>query len=255
MFKKVLLQAELTLSQAEILDFLYQNGDVKASEIAKKIKRSRAIVYKEAEELAKLGLVEKKEKPNKVAVFSAGHPSLLKKLIEKKETQLEKDKNLLDSFLPDIVSSYNLNHNRPGIRFFEGVNGLREIYDEILNDGKDFYLVRTAYEPVYNDKIVPIVEDFVSERIKKGIKVSAIIPSDVNDVAKDMKWLMERFNVNKNDYTAPVEIDVFGNKVAILSFGDELIGMIIESKQIAQSMKQFFLLVTVASKNNKKNAA
>ena len=38
-------------------------------------------------------------------------------------------------------------------------------------------------------------------------------------------------------YTAPVEIDIFGDKVAILSFGKELVGMIAESKQIASIVK------------------
>ena len=64
MIKKVLQQVNLTPSQTEILEFLYQNKEARASTIAKQIKRSRAIVYKEIEELAKLQIIEKKEKPN-----------------------------------------------------------------------------------------------------------------------------------------------------------------------------------------------
>ena len=251
MFKKVLLQADLTPSQAEILEYLYQNKEAKASQIAKKIKRSRAIVYKEAEELTSFGLVEKKERPNQVTVFSAGHPSLLKKLLDNREAQLRKDKKLLNNYLPDMVASYNLINNRPGIRFYEGISGLREIYEEILSEGKNFHLIRTAYEPVYNDRIAPIVEGFIRERIEKGMKVAAIIPSDVVDPQKDAGWLMERFNISKEAYTAPVEIDIFGDKIAILSFGEELIGVIIESKQIAQSLKQIFTLATFASSSKK----
>ncbi|MCX6767033.1 MAG: hypothetical protein NT170_04670 [Candidatus Moranbacteria bacterium] len=248
MFKEILSRTNLTLSQAEILDFLYQTKVAKASAIAKSIRKSRAIVYKDLEELEKLGLVEKKEKPNQVALFSAGHPSLLKKLLDQKEAQLKKDKELLDSYLPDILSSFNLAHNRPGIRFFEGVEGMKKIYEEILDDGKDFHLIRTAYEPTYNDKIAPIVEEFIAKRVKKNIKTTAIVPSDVDDPEKDARWLMKRFNVEKNMYTAPVEIDIFGDKLAILSFGDELVGMIIESKQVAQSLKQIFALAASGSR-------
>jgi len=251
MFKKALLQADLTPSQAEILNYLYQNKEAKVSEIATRIKRSRAIVYKEAEELVELGIIEKIEKPRQIALFKAGHPSLLQKLIDEKENQLKKDKDLLNSYLPDMVSKYNLANNRPGIRFFEGADGMKKIYDEILADESDFYLIRTAYEPIYNDQIAPIVDEFIKERVKKNIKVTAIIPSDVEDEAKDAKWILERFNVDKDLYTAPVEIDIFGNKVAILSFGEESIGMIVESKQIAQSLRQLFLLATFASKAKK----
>lgn len=248
MFKEILSRTDLTPSQAEILDFLYQNKEAKASGIAKNIRKSRTIVYKDLEELEKLGLIEKKEKPNQVALFSAGHPSLLKKLLDQKEMQLKKDRELLDSYLPDILSNFNLAHNRPGIRFFEGVEGMKNIYEEILAYGKDFHLIRTAYEPVYNDKIAPIVEEFIAKRVKKNIQVTAIVPSDVDDPAKDARWLMKRFNVEKEAYTAPVEIDIFGDKVAILSFGDELVGMITESKQISQSLKQIFALAAAGSK-------
>ncbi|KKQ61249.1 MAG: hypothetical protein US81_C0008G0011 [Parcubacteria group bacterium GW2011_GWE2_38_18] len=248
MFKKILQQTDLTPSQAEIINYLLQNKEAKASEIAKRIKRSRAIVYKEVEELEGLGLLKKMQQPNKVATFCAGHPSLLKKLLENKENQLKKDQQLFNSYLPEMISSYNLINNQPGIKFYEGISGLKEIYEEILAEGKDFYLIRTAYEPAYNDKIAPIVEEFIRQRVKKHLKVTAIIPSDVEDKEKDTAWLLKRFNVGKEMYTAPVEIDIFGDKVAILSFGKELVGMIAESKQIAQSFKQLFLMASLASK-------
>jgi sugar-specific transcriptional regulator TrmB len=251
MFKEILSRTSLTPSQAEILEYSYQNKEAKASEIARSILKSRTIVYKDLEELEKLGLIEKKERPNQVALFSATHPSLLKNLLNQKEEQIKKDHELLDSYLPKILSSFNLAHNRPGIRFFEGVEGMKIIYEEILEEGKDFHLIRTAYEPVYNDKIAPIVEEFILKRIKKNIKVTAIVPSDVDDPEKDTQWLMKRFNVEKEKYTAPVEIDIFGDKVAILSFGDELVGMIIESKQITQSLKQLFALASVGANQKK----
>ena len=59
---------------------------------------------------------------------------------------------------------------------------------------------------------------------------------------------MNRFWVDKDMYDSPVEIDIFGNKIAILSFGNELMGIIIESKQIAQSLKQIFILATLGAK-------
>lgn len=249
MFKKVLLQTDLTPSQAEILEYLYQNKEEKASIIAKNIKRSRAIVYKELEGLANIGIVAKIEKPGKVTVFSAGHPSLLEKLLENREKQLKKDRELLSNYLPDMVSAFNLINNKPGIKIYEGIEGLEKIYEEILREGKDIFLVRSAYEPTYKEKIIPIVNDFIKNRVKKNIKVTAITPSDeLSDPSKDATWLMTRFATNKESYDAPVEIDIFGNKIAILSFGDELIGMIIESKQIAQSLTQIFQLASLGCK-------
>jgi predicted transcriptional regulator len=251
MFKKALLQADLTPSQAEILEYLYQNRAAKASEIASQIKRSRAIVYKEAEALVEMGIIEKIERPGQVAIFKAGHPSLLQKLMDKKEKQLKKDKELLNSYLPDMVANYNLANNRPGISFHEGVEGLGKIYEEILREGQYLYLIRARREPVYKEKFAAMVEQFVERRVKKGIKVMGIFASDVDNPEQDAALLLEKFNVGKDMYTAPVEIYIFGNKVAILSFSEELIGMIIESKQVAQSLQQIFLLATFAAKVRK----
>lgn len=250
MFKKVLLQTRLTSSQAEILDYLYQNKNGKASQIAKKNKKSRTITYKSLQELIELKLIKKIDRPNRATIFIAEHPSKLQSLIKKRENELENDRRALNNFLPELISSYNLNNNQPGIRFYEGISGLKQIYKEILKDKKELYLIRTAYEPVYNNKIAPIVEEFIESRIKQKIKVTAIIPSDVDDQEKDTRWLLKRFNIDKKMYTAPVEIDIFGDKVAILSFGKELIGIIVESKQIAQSLKQVFTLATFASDNS-----
>ncbi len=253
MFKKVLLQADLTPSQAEILEYLYQNKEAKASEIAKKIKRSRAIVYKEVEELANIGVIERIDGPNQVSIFRANHPSQLKKLLDLRENKLKKDRELLNNYLPDMISGYNLMHNKPGIRFFEGIEGLKKIYNEILKEEKDFYLIRSAYEPVYKKEIVPIIEQFIKKRVAKNIKVKAITPTDIKESSSenDAKWLMERFWVDKDMYNAPVEIDIFGDKTAILSFGEELVGMVIESRQISQSLKQLFLLAVLGTKIKK----
>jgi len=247
MFKDILKRAGLTTSQSEILDYLYQHKEAKASEIARAIKKSRTIVYKDNEILVNLKLIKKIDKPNRATVFLAEHPAVLMKLVREREKKIQKDKKAIEDFLPEMVGAYQLISNRPGVRFYEGVGGLKKIYKEILDDKQKLYLIRTAYEPIYNNKIAPIVEQFIEDRIRRKIRVEAIIPSDVDDKEKDARWLLKRFNVDKKKYTAPVEIDIFGDKVAILSFGEELVGMIIESKQIAKSLKQIFALATLAS--------
>ncbi len=152
--------------------------------------------------MAKLGIIIKKERPNQIAVFMAGHPSQLKKLLDNRETQLKKDRELLNNYLPDIVSSYNLIHNRPGIKMYEGVEGLEKIYNEILNEDKYFYLIRSAYEPVYKEQILPIVNEFIKKRIRKNINVTAITPTDLHaSPDKDAEWLMSRFMVQKTSMT------------------------------------------------------
>lgn len=54
-----------------------------------------------------------------------------------------------------------------------------------------------------------------------------------------------------DEYTAPVEIDIYGDKIALMSFGKELIGVIIESPQIARALKEIFLLAKRGAETRK----
>jgi predicted transcriptional regulator len=176
-FKKVLLQTNLTPSQAEILEFLYQNKEAKAGEIAKKINRSRAIVYKEIEELANISLIERKDKPGQASVFMAGHPSLLQKLIEKSELELKKDRELLNNYLPDMISSYNLMQNKPGVRYYEGKEGMIDALDYIskdFQDGDEIISFVKVLPVEYEKDINEAFADFIKKRIKKNVKTRVV---------------------------------------------------------------------------------
>jgi len=242
MFKKVLLQADLTPSQAEILEYLYQNKEAKASEIAKKIKRSRAIVYKEAEELAKLGIVEKKERPNQIAVFMAGHPSLLKKLLDNREAQLKKDRELLNNYLPDIVSAYNLMSNRPGIRFYEGLEGIKTVLWDTLTSAETI----RAYSDIEGiDKYIKDLNlEYVEKRRKLNIKKRGIIkdsPFSRNFLKNYYSEITENKFISSELFPFNSLLQIYDNKVAYVTLEENnMIGLIIEDKNIYQLHKSLF---------------
>ena len=51
MFKNIFLKIGLTTTQAEIMNYLYEKKIDKASKIAKSLKKSRVIIYKDLEKL------------------------------------------------------------------------------------------------------------------------------------------------------------------------------------------------------------
>lgn len=241
-FKKALIQADLTPSQAEILDYLYQHKDAKASEIASKIGRSRAIVYKELEELVKIGILEKTERPNQVAVFSANHPSLLTKLLEERENQLKKDRELLNSYLPDMVSSYNLIQNKPGVRFFEGEDGIKKVLEDSLTS-KSTIMTFADIEAIVR-YIKEINENYVAKRDKLGIKKQAILVDskfgrdylqNYHRATTDMKFFDHKL------FPFQSVMQVYDGKTSYITLNDNnMIGIIIEDQAIFQMNKSIF---------------
>ena len=250
MYEEILQQALLSKEQAIIYNVLVKNGPLTASSITQKTPLKRSLVYKILDQLVELTLAEKQTDQEQTTVFQANHPIKLKELAQKKETAAQNAQAALSNVMANMASDYNLAYGKPGVQFFEGVEGLKKIYDDILEVGENFYLIRSGYEPVYVKEILPIVNNFTANRVAKNMSVTALTPQDNITETKerrargqeDKKLLFNRTWLNKKDYDVPVEINIYGNKVAFLSFGKELIGVIIDSPQITQSLKKIFLL-------------
>ncbi|KKU45024.1 MAG: hypothetical protein UX62_C0043G0003 [Microgenomates group bacterium GW2011_GWA2_46_7] len=71
--------------------------------------------------------------------------------------------------------------------------------------------------------------------------------------AKDNKEeLRETIILPRKDFPVSNEINIYQNKVAIMSFGDEKIGIIIESQQIADTQRAIFNLLWKSLKKTQK---
>lgn len=247
MYEQALIDAGFSAHQAAVYSFLIKNGPRQASAIARAVHITRTLVYRILDELIKLGLVEKADKKGEVSKFIPAHPIKLKEITEKRKEEADRAGVIIESVVHKLSSEYNLVSGKPGVRFFEGLEGLKSIYNDILKEGKDFYLIRSNFEPVYREQMLPVISAFVQKRIQKNMHVIALTPKDEvyaagETVEQDKKNLLTRTWVNAKDYSAAVEIDIYGDKVALLSFGNELMGTIIESPQITQALKEIFIL-------------
>lgn len=240
MHEKTLQKTNLTPAQAQIMDYLFQTGEARASDIAKKTGKSRAIVYKDLEELGGLGLVRKKEKTNQVATFQAEHPSALNKLIEQREKDLVQDKQELENTLPDLVSAYNLAHSRPGVRFYEGDEGIKKVLEDTLMSHTEIYTVSDSSS--IQGRLKEINNNYVRARKRKGIKKRLIVPesarprfSQTSDDYTEVRFLKEDY------YDFKTGMQIYDNKISYQTLGEEnKIGVIIEDKNIYKMHKLLF---------------
>ena len=237
-------QLGLNPKSATVYETLLKRGPLPAQSIASETKLKRPTVYVLVDELKKAGLVTERKVgltgQVKKTVFAPEHPNRLQDLVASQEQELGRLKQSFEGTLPSLRELYALASERPGVRVFVGKDGLKAIYDDILATGKDFLLVRTPQEK----SVFPeVVHRFIDKRVEKGIKVRALTPRHPGaKPQKDKSRLFSRTWVSLKDYTAPVEIDIYGDKVAFLSFGKELIGAIIESTQITGAMRELFAL-------------
>ena len=135
--RQALIRLGLSDNESNIyLELLKTPGVQPASIIASRVNMNRTTTYKILINLSKIGLISKTQKHGIIRFFADDPENKLKKLIEKEERVIsEVNSTILDS-LPLLTSQKdNYNSNIPKIRFYEGVDGVKQIYEEVLKDG------------------------------------------------------------------------------------------------------------------------
>ena len=245
MYTQLLKNAGLSEIQAKTLDYLIRNGESRAAEIAKNASLARGVVYKALEELIALSLVEKIEKGAKVARFRAEHPSRIEEFFEEKERQNHKQKREFIQTLPDIVSSYNLASNKPGVKFLEGEDGIRIALLDTLKNTEEIYTF--ADVKATNENLKEINEEYAKKRARTNIKKKVIV-SDTQENREYFSAYTQKHGENtkvkfikKEYYPFKTGMQIYSNKISYQTLDKEnKIAVIIEDRNIYQMHKLFF---------------
>jgi sugar-specific transcriptional regulator TrmB len=176
-------------------------------------------------------LIQKRKK-----YYLASDPEDLQRLIDQKTS-------LLNHLMPQLKGISNVMQKKPKISFYEGANGIISIFMDNLTARDE--LLTIAGEKTFNAMILDKVPNYVKQRVDKKILLKLIAPNSETMQQwqlKDREQLRITKLVTKEKFPLKVNIDIYNNKVALTS-PDEMIGLIIESKDIADSMRTVFDLV------------
>src|SRR4030067_255585 len=111
--------------ETKLYETLLTNGRSNVPTLVKELNEKRGVVHFLLNSLFEKGLV-RKLKTGKEIVVSPEHPSKLQELLEKKEKTFESTKENLLISLPSMISEYNLSTDKPGVYYFEGVEGVKK---------------------------------------------------------------------------------------------------------------------------------
>jgi sugar-specific transcriptional regulator TrmB len=232
--------------EADVYLALLELGKGTVAEIARKAKINRTTGYDILDHLVNKGLASISGKGPKQE-YAIESPERLRKLFEEK---LEQDQELLketDQLLPQLRSMYGKG-SRPQVRFYEGKEGLREVYEDTLTSNETI----RAYANVDDmHKALPgYFPHYYARRAEKGIAIRCIIPDNPAGrelVSKDSRELRESALVPDDKYHFSPEINIYDNKVMIASWREKL-GIVMESAEIAEAMKEIFELAWAEAK-------
>lgn len=234
--EKSLEKFGLTQKEARIYLAVLELGQDTVLNIAKKSEQKRPTTYVALDSLIKKGLIQKIPRGT-TTLYSAENPDHLIDLLAEKETELKKA-------IPLLKALYNVRGPKPQIKFYEGKEGLKKIY-KILHQAEKYI---NFYGSI-KDIIRHFPESFLTvEQIKKmNIPVKEIVSSDTIDINYAKKIV--NFDNPKHDArtlkkgtTFILDSAIFDNKLAIISLKGNFFGVLIESKDIANSFKILYEL-------------
>lgn len=235
MLSNILQSIGLTDKEARVYLAALELSTNVVAEIAAKAKINRVTTYDIAEKLLKKGLLSTHTKAG-IRYFTATDPDVVLQEHKRRIQDLQKA-------LPELRRLHG-KVPHPRIQYFEGIDGIKTIYADTLTAHTEILNYANSEEirthwPSYD-------HEYVAQRVKKKIYLRGIAPDDDYGRtvhAGDKNNFREIRLVPKEEIAITNEINIYDDKIAIVSFRDNLIGMIIENDDIANTQRALFKMI------------
>lgn len=214
---------------------LLELGEATMSELVRKSRLKRSTLYFITDTLKAKGLIST-AKRGKKTLYIAENP---KKLLE----QADDNRRNLENVLPELLSLANNIVKKPKVRYFEGVEGIKEVYRDTLQfpDQKICAWVSDSMITGFDEKF--ITEYYIPKRLEKKIWAEVIASNtDAGQrfKANDVPSLRTTRLLDSEKFPLSIEVSLYGpDRIGFMSIEDEL-GLIVESKPIADTLKSIF---------------
>lgn len=212
-------------------------GNAGVTNISQESGVQRTYVYGIIEKLIDKGLISEVESKG-ISRYSAVEPDNFY------ASQMEKMKRF-EGALPIFHSIQKRSKTRPRVQFFEGENGIMSAMNDSLRIPKGSEILSYSSGEGINMPSNEFQIEYIKKRIERNISVRAIAPDTPNTrfyTDKDEKQLRQTRLVAPDIFPFTNEINIYRNKVAIISLEDELVAVVIESESIANGQRAIFEL-------------
>lgn len=230
----------LTPKEAKIYLAILELGEASVVQIAKSAGIKRTTVYNILPDFINRGLVTSTLK-KKRKVYFVEDPRSLKNDIKEKG-------NVIDRLMPELLAIQNVIPSKPRITFYEGLGGMKDLYQDTLESSKEgeTILSYTGLSDFSNLMPSEYAGYYIGERVKRKIRAH-IIASDSptaqswkNTAARDLRDIRI---VDSPNFRFNADMEIYANKVALVSYRENSLGVIIESKEINQMQRAAFELM------------
>ena len=233
---------EIGLNEKEVKVYLasLELGQSAVQAIANKSGVNRATTYFVIEGLTTKGLISSFHQGKK-QFFIATDPDRLVGMMEEQEIDMKRKSEELKKLIPQLQSINNKKSDRPVVRYYDGKEGVKTMFTEFLR-GEHGGKANMAYSVDAIDKYFQDEEIvfFREMRINKGINTKAVYT--FKNGSRESTVESPRRKVPADKFPISCDMAVYNGKVRIAALGEHLSGIVIEDKDIAESLRSIFEL-------------
>lgn len=240
--ENLLLELGFTEVEAKIYLILNKFGEIDVSEVVKESGFSRTAVYEALNSLlAQNAVIYRKEGRN--VFYSPVHPNYLAGLLEQKKRQTALEFAAAQTLIQELSGVYNLATHKPGVRFFEGIEGFKDALQDSLT------ATETVYAYVDKEATASFAKDinaeYVKKRADKKIK-KYILAADTAEARALLQnqpkseWTETRFlpTTMKPFHTA---MQIYNNKICYFTLREEnIVSVLVHDKDIYDMHRNMF---------------
>lgn len=231
----------LTPAEISIYSLLLERGELSASQIAKETKLKRGDCYNKIADLLQKGLVTENNR-FKVKRFALEHPNKIEEMIDIQAKTLQSTEKELKFLLPSLVSNFNLSHHKPGVKIFEGEEGLEKAVEDSLASQSEIYSI------VDPKAVLTYTASINASYVKRRRKIKKNKKLLVEDNSFNRKYFKKNIDpyteVRFIDYPLldfAVNMQMYDDKVTYTTLMPKAVmTVIIEDRLISQMQRRFF---------------
>ncbi len=195
----------------------------------------RPTAYLTVDSLIKKGLFSVQIKGFK-KIYRAENPDRLEAVFEQKKQELTKA-------LPFLRGLYSKDKSDSLIRYYEGLEAVKLVYQEILESvepGDDYLVVGNQEEWLSLDK--KFFENFIEKRSRLNLKIRLLFQD--SEIARKHKKYQKNYNekvkILPKDTSLTTNMVITPKKVVIHQLTSPILAIVIENKNVSRMNKEMF---------------
>ena len=175
--------------------------------------------------------------------YHASSPDALLDYMDEKENKIKFQKIQITKLLPQLKLMQKLKENKKEAQLFMGWKGIMNAFNSILEgipDGKDYTAFTQTSLEEQSKQVKLFFSQYQRKRETKRLKTKLIAnKSDKAVFQNDPYTNFKNFEARYID-NSPPGIIITDNNVLISTFDPEPVGVLISSKEIASSFRNYF---------------